>query len=183
MWRIEVKGNLYGPFFDLLKSVYHLNGPPTYTFSSPLFDSWDIASLNFDEWEVIPEMSDADHNEEVPSQHEQTPELPMSAASQGSEILITSGDSSIWCGQAPDRRHQEAGPSSETTSLLKQLFAVSDSDETAKLQPEKSTCRSKLKSASKDHSETRKQKVCHPKGFEPESDGQKGRGKVKHQSH
>jgi len=34
MWRSKVKGNLYGPFFDLLN---HLNGPR--------FDSWDIASL------------------------------------------------------------------------------------------------------------------------------------------
>jgi len=42
MWRSKVKGNLYGPFFDLLN---HLNGPPTYTYISPLFDSWDIASL------------------------------------------------------------------------------------------------------------------------------------------
>jgi len=36
MWRNEVKANLYGPFFDLLRSVYHLNGPPTYTYRLPL---------------------------------------------------------------------------------------------------------------------------------------------------
>jgi len=66
MWRSEVKGNLYVPFFDLLKTVYHLNGAPTYTYSTPLFDSWDVASVHDDVWEVISEISDAE-DEEVPS--------------------------------------------------------------------------------------------------------------------
>jgi len=132
------------------------------------------------------EISDAEDDEEVQSQHEHTPQPPMPAASQRSEILITSGDSSIVCGQAPDGRHQEAGPSSETTFWLKQLFSGSDSDEPTKLQPVTiGICRSKLKlklkrkTAGKDRSETRKQKVCHPKGFEPVSDGKKGSGKDK----
>jgi len=131
MWRSEVKGNLYVPFIDLLKTVYHLNGAPTYTHITPLFDSWDVASVNDDEWEVIPEISDAEDEEEVPSQPDHTPQPPVPAASQGSEIVIASGDSSIVCAQAPDWRHQEAGPSTETTSLLKQLFSGSESDDTA----------------------------------------------------
>jgi len=69
---------------------------------------------------VIPKMSDAEDDEEVQSQHEQTAEPPVSAASQGSEILITSEDSSSVCGQVPDCRHHEAGLSSETTFLLNQ---------------------------------------------------------------
>ena len=43
MWRCEVKGNLYVSFFNLLRSVYHLNGYPTFTYWFPLFDSWDIS--------------------------------------------------------------------------------------------------------------------------------------------
>ena len=136
MWRSEVKGNVYVPFFDLLKTVYHLNGAPTYTYSTPLFDSWDVASVHDDVWEVIPEISDAGDEEEVPSQPDHTPKPPVPAASQGSEIVISSGDSSIACAQAPDWRHQEAGPSTETTSLLKQLFSGSESDDPIQLQPE-----------------------------------------------
>ena len=133
MWRSEVKGNLYVPFFDLLKTVYHLNGAPTYTYSTPLLDSWDVACVHDDVWDVIPEISDAEDEEEVSSQPDHTPQPP---ASQGSEIVISSGDSSIACAQAPDWRHQDAGPSTETTSLLKQLFSGSESDDPTQPQPE-----------------------------------------------
>ena len=71
MQRSEVTANLYVPFFDLLKNVY-VNGAPTYTYSTPLFDSWDVASVNDDKWELIPEISDAENTEEVPSQHDHT---------------------------------------------------------------------------------------------------------------
>jgi len=105
------------------------------------------------------------------------------AASQGSEIVISSGDSSIACAQAPDWRHQEAGPSTETTSLMKQLFSGSESDDPTQLQPEtkgKGKLKLKLKkTARKEQCETRKQNVCHPKGFQPISDGKKGKGKGK----
>lgn len=39
MWRSVVKGNVYS-FFEFLKTVYPLNQPPVYTYSTPLFDSW-----------------------------------------------------------------------------------------------------------------------------------------------
>jgi len=42
-WISEEKGNLYVSFFNLLRSVYHLNGYPTFTYGFPLFGSWDIA--------------------------------------------------------------------------------------------------------------------------------------------
>ena len=32
--------NRYEAFFDLLKTVYHLQGPPTYTYTHPIYDTW-----------------------------------------------------------------------------------------------------------------------------------------------
>ena len=66
--------------------------------------------MNNEEWEVIPHMSDDDHkdDDELPSQVEQTPEPPVIAASQQSEILITSGSgqSRIVYGQVPYSKKQ-----------------------------------------------------------------------------
>ena len=108
LWRSEGKGNLYGPCFDPLKTVYRLNGPPTYTYGFHLFDSCEVVTLNHNEWEAIPQLPDDDDDDQVPPQVEQTPEVPsMSAASQGSEILVTSGESSIVCGQAADSKKQQ----------------------------------------------------------------------------
>jgi len=105
----------------------------------PLFDSWDIASLNNEDWEVIPHMSDDVHkdDDEVPSQVEQTPEPPVIAASQQSEIWITSGSGqlSIVCGHVPDSKKQQAGTSLATDSLLKELFSGSETDQSTNQPP------------------------------------------------
>jgi len=65
-----------------------------------------LTLLENEEWKVIPHISDDDHedDDEVPSQVEQTQEPPVFAASQQSEILITSGSgqSSIVCDHVPD---------------------------------------------------------------------------------
>ena len=44
MWRSEVKSKKYESFFDLLRSIYTLDDPPQYHYSTPLFDSWPDAS-------------------------------------------------------------------------------------------------------------------------------------------
>jgi hypothetical protein len=58
MWRSEVKGRFYEPFFDTLKEVYTWDGPPSFGFKTPLFDSWDLQDNvkrnYFKEWEILP---------------------------------------------------------------------------------------------------------------------------------
>ena len=38
MWRSEMKGDVYDKFFDLVRSVYLLNAPAEYYYTTPLFD-------------------------------------------------------------------------------------------------------------------------------------------------
>ena len=40
MWRSWNKGQLYEEFFNILRTVYSLEGPPKYTYTTPLFESW-----------------------------------------------------------------------------------------------------------------------------------------------
>lgn len=42
MWRFEKKGNLYGGFFESLKSIFTLQSAADYRYTTPLFDSWTI---------------------------------------------------------------------------------------------------------------------------------------------
>ena len=42
MWRSEAKSNLYNSFFNLLRSVYTLQRPTEYHYTTPLFDSWNM---------------------------------------------------------------------------------------------------------------------------------------------
>ena len=98
-------------------------GTPTYTYARPLFDSWDVSSIN-EEWELI-----------------------------------------------PNSRQQKAGTSSTNDCGTVQR--------TGKKRKLKLTL--KRKSASKDNTETGRQKVCHSKGYEPASQGhktRKGKGKA-----
>ena len=52
-WRSEVKRRMY----DLLRSVYTLQGPPEYHYTTPLFDSWMMesdAATRIAEWKIVP---------------------------------------------------------------------------------------------------------------------------------
>jgi transposase-like protein len=40
MWRSDAKSNIYSSFFYHLKSIYPLNGPAKYTYTTPLFETW-----------------------------------------------------------------------------------------------------------------------------------------------
>jgi hypothetical protein len=64
MWRSEVKGHRYQAFFDLLRSVYTLEGPPEYKYTTPLFDSWPGPVVsNIGNWTLQPELTDASSDE------------------------------------------------------------------------------------------------------------------------
>ena len=44
----NVKRNRYDGFFDMLQSIYTLQGPPVYTYKHPLFDTWSVDSTDDD---------------------------------------------------------------------------------------------------------------------------------------
>lgn len=57
MWRQAERGNIYEAFFNLLRSVYPLDGPPEYTYPTPLFSSWEgipESQSKIDDWEIRP---------------------------------------------------------------------------------------------------------------------------------
>lgn len=83
IWRSEVKERLYEKFFELLKSIYVLTGPPEFSFNTPLFDSWDGVEPEAQTNKAIiePEVSDAESDTE-----EVTLQPPLSVA--GSSGLI-----------------------------------------------------------------------------------------------
>ena len=77
IWRSRCKGQLYEAFFDQLKTVYNLEGPPTFSFSRSelLFDSWDGAPQTSSQKEmVMPYTTDAESETEESS----NPSLPAS---------------------------------------------------------------------------------------------------------
>ena len=51
-----MKRYMYVAFFDLLWSVYTLQGPPEYHYTTPLFDSWTMesdAATPIAEWKIV----------------------------------------------------------------------------------------------------------------------------------
>ena len=86
MWRSEAKGRLYQAFFDLLRSVYTLEGPPEYAYGTPLFDSWNLepsSDTPLSAWTIMPVQSDAES--EVSSQSE----------AEAEPVVVSSDDSFI----------------------------------------------------------------------------------------
>ncbi|XP_055999056.1 uncharacterized protein LOC130047694 [Ostrea edulis] len=76
MWRSAERGNVYEAFFNLLRSVYALDGPARYTYPSPLFNTWEgvpESQSKIDDWEIRPENTDAES--EAESQNETSSEL------------------------------------------------------------------------------------------------------------
>ena len=142
IWRRLAKGRLYESFFEQMKTVYGLDGPPVFAFSrsQPVFDSWDGAPQNSQYKEmVMPVPTD------VESEAESSPPMPSmldsaSSTSQRNEdaqfaLEISSDDSYI----PPN------GPQSqlraETVQSLSELFSgssISSDSETA--EQEKNTC-------------------------------------------
>ena len=116
MWRSEVKGRMYVSFFDLLRSVYTLQGPPDYHYTTPLFDSWTMesdAATPIAEWKIVPADSNAE-SEEVSSQSSQSDNEP-------EPIVVSSDDSYI-------RPNQSLGSPSIVyrTSVASNIITESD---------------------------------------------------------
>lgn len=55
MWRADAKGELYTKFFDLLNTVYNLDGPCEFSYPTPLFDSWtmEVTDTSIDKWQIV----------------------------------------------------------------------------------------------------------------------------------
>uniref|UniRef100_A0A8W8MNP1 Uncharacterized protein n=1 Tax=Magallana gigas TaxID=29159 RepID=A0A8W8MNP1_MAGGI len=64
MWRADVKTNIYSCFFDQLRSIYTLTGPPVYHYTTPLFETWtgilEASDSQLTYWEIKPENTDAE---------------------------------------------------------------------------------------------------------------------------
>lgn len=123
MWRSDAKGNLYNRFFTLLSSVYNLERPPTYLYSTPLFDTWDIQSSGVStpmaEWNIEPIATDAESG--IDSENE------VANDPQNSAILIQSSDES----QLPPNKiapETKVFSKSSTSQLLHELFSESEED-------------------------------------------------------
>ena len=135
IWRSRAKGRLYESFFEQMKTVYGLDGPPVFAFSrsQPVFDSWDGAPQNSQYKEmVMPVPTD------VESEAESTPPMPSmldsaSSTSQRNEdaqfaLEISSDDSYI----PPNRPRSQLR--AETVQSLSELFSgssISSDSETA----------------------------------------------------
>ena len=92
MWTSEVNRLMYVAFFDLLRSVYTLAGPPVYHYKTPLFDSLTMesdAATPIAEWKIVPADSNA-VSEKVSSQSDIEPE----------QIVLSSDDSYITPNQS-----------------------------------------------------------------------------------
>lgn len=58
MWRADVKTDIYSCFFDQLRSIYTLSGPPVYHYTTPLFETWtgipEASDSQLTYWEIKP---------------------------------------------------------------------------------------------------------------------------------
>ena len=54
MWRTEAKSNVYERFFGYMNTIYNLNGPPAYTYPTPIYLTWSGLDSNsqLGEWEI-----------------------------------------------------------------------------------------------------------------------------------
>lgn len=48
----------YKSFFDLIKQVYPVISPPTYLYTSPLFDTWEATREELNESTIVPDIDD-----------------------------------------------------------------------------------------------------------------------------
>ena len=123
MWRSEFKGNIFEPFFDTLKAVYHLHGPLTYTYSSPLLDTWATykyagnihdSMQALDTWEVIPNLSNAESEGDIYTSdnpiHESTP-ISEKTKKSSSTVILSDNQlvtiSTLWSKSKTDKYTQE----------------------------------------------------------------------------
>ena len=86
MWRANAKGELYTKFFDLLNTVYNLDGPCEFSYPTPLFDSWtvEVTDTPIDKWQIVHAETDAESESSAQSQSESENEVV--EISSGSDI-------------------------------------------------------------------------------------------------
>jgi hypothetical protein len=120
MWRADVKGDRYGAFFDLLRSIYTLQEPPQYMYTTPLCDSWSGTVGNMTNWTVEPEVTDAgsessssvDENPE--SYLTGTPPIPRTTPSPSShpedDIVTISSDEDVPTAAQRERKSANLRP-------------------------------------------------------------------------
>lgn len=80
MWRSEKKGNLYGGFFESLKSIFTLQSAADYRYTTPLFDSWKmdaestVAPINTDVEENSTSETESEDSIIPPNRFRETPQ-------------------------------------------------------------------------------------------------------------
>ncbi|XP_045174324.2 uncharacterized protein LOC123535649 [Mercenaria mercenaria] len=199
MWRAEVKGRKYENFFDLLRSVYTLEGPPHYQYTTPLFDSWPgpvCSDLN--NWTLEPEVTDAGSevttsSDEEDAESRPVEKVPSTSAPSGSVenplmLSSTSDEDNLTAGQ---RQSSTRTLKPETVALISELFSDSSLDDTVvepavlpspeqvRCQPSTGACADVRRKEGQIRKKNRTDNVCHPKGYAPTSSKPKGKGKGK----
>ena len=184
MWHSEVKGKCFEPFFKLLKEVYTLRQPPIYTYSTPLFDSWDLnttdlAQSSIGEWEVVPTITDIDESESNVTSATAS-EAEDQAGNVTHEAIYISSEHESDRANIPRTSASTSKRCLEKMKLISKLFSSTDTDdETNKTVTESRKVKPlRLKLKKKHHEKTktapfkkiaaeiRSDRVCHPKGYE-----------------
>ncbi|XP_045206192.2 uncharacterized protein LOC123558376 [Mercenaria mercenaria] len=199
MWRAEVKGRKYENFFDLLRSVYTLEGPPHYQYTTPLFDSWPgLVCSDLNNWTLQPEVTDAgsevttssDEDEAESRPVERVPSTSAPSASVENPLMLssTSDEDNLTAGQ---RQRSTRTLKPETVALISELFSDSSLDDTivepavlpspehVRCQPSTGACADVRRKEGQIRKKNRTDNVCHPEGYAPTSSKPKGKRKGK----
>ena len=206
MWRSWNKGQLYVQFFDLLRTVYSLEGPPKYTYTTPLFESWfEENDSSQEEWTIQPAMTDVEsdsapdndpeHPLELSSDSDIPPNMPAATAYTCSSdrmpgSLTTSEFSALFessCSVSsddPDRTLTEDIPKECNITVRRKKKPVSsaapivNNPPQSDPQPSTSGVKTTTKPKSKSKIKMRTDKVCHPKGYREEKKSSKKQKKA-----
>ncbi|XP_078330599.1 uncharacterized protein LOC111115171 [Crassostrea virginica] len=133
MWRAEAKSHVYERFFGYLKNIYNLNGPPAYTYQTPIFQTWSGLDSNsqLEEWEIKPANTDAEAESESDVE-----------GRSSSRSLFSTAEQSIPPNRELSTPELEARQLHEKSSIEKaidimEMFASSEDEE---VEAEKTIC-------------------------------------------
>ncbi|XP_062594545.1 uncharacterized protein LOC134255960 [Saccostrea cucullata] len=189
MWRSEKKGNLYGGFFETMKTIFTLESAPDYQYTTPLFDSWTmdadstVAPVNTDA-EISTSEAESDDTEIPPNRFRETP-LSSIKSTTTDEIAhdIIGSDTSPLSSAASTRVLRAASRGTSVNPPI--VISSSSADEADKTltEPGPSTSGPSTSGPSKAKSKvslkkkrggspkskvtSKKEKICAPVGFEP----------------
>ena len=124
-----MKGDVYNKFFDLVRSVYTLDAPAEYHYTTPLFDSWSIEEADTpSNIEIVPVNTDAESDARSQSSNK----APVArAVAIASPIVLSSGS------DIPPNRPAASSrmPGAVSTQELARMFSstsISSEDENEK---------------------------------------------------